>query len=90
MTEALTPTIKTMALPTGATAAVPGEAYQRPPNPGPTPKIPGEADAVEANIQIQEHAELLCAYHLANNVDKACVKGILEAFDGGPHCEICQ
>jgi hypothetical protein len=39
------------------------------------------APTVEGNIMIQEHRELLWLHHLVKNVDKACVKLLLDAFD---------
>jgi hypothetical protein len=61
---------------------IPGVAgYIRPTNPGATAKIPDEATPVVAKILIQEHGEEMRAYRLANNVDKACCKSILDAFD---------
>jgi hypothetical protein len=43
--------------------------------------IPDGAKSVAAAIMVQEHAELLRAYRLANNVDKVCCKCIIKAFD---------
>jgi hypothetical protein len=63
------------------TIQVPGEELLRLDNPCPTADIPDGVDTVKANIMIQEHGELLWAYRLANNVDKACVKLLLDAFD---------
>ena len=62
-------------------AQVPGHQYVRPTNPGAIAVIPDAATDLEAKIIMQEHAEQLRAYRLANNVDKACCIVILETCD---------
>jgi hypothetical protein len=60
----------------------PGVAsYIRAPKPNATATIPAEATPVAAQNIILAHAEEMRAYRLANNVDKACCKSILDAFD---------
>jgi hypothetical protein len=56
-------------------------AYVRPPKPNATATNPAEATPVEAQNLVLAHAEEMRAYRLANNVDKACCKSILDAFD---------
>jgi hypothetical protein len=58
---------------------VPG--YTHPTNPGATAEIPYAATPVAAQNLIHAHAEETRAYRLANNVDKARCKAILDAFD---------
>jgi hypothetical protein len=61
---------------------IPGVAgYILPLNPGATAEIPDAATPVEAQNLIHAHAENMRAYILVNNVDKACCKAILDAFD---------
>jgi hypothetical protein len=61
---------------------IPGvEGYERPKNPGATAEIPDAATPVASKILVQEHGDQMRAYRLANNVDKACCKAILDAFD---------
>jgi hypothetical protein len=61
---------------------IPGVAgYIRPPNPGATVEIPDAATPVAVQNLIRVHAENMRAYRLANNVDKACCKAILDSFD---------
>jgi hypothetical protein len=61
---------------------IPGVAgYTRPPNPGATAEIPEAATPVAAQTLIHVHAENIRAYRLANIIDKACCKAILDAFD---------
>jgi hypothetical protein len=55
--------------------------YTRPPNPGATAEIPDAATPVAEQNLICAHAENMRAYRLANNVDKACFKAILDYFD---------
>jgi hypothetical protein len=55
--------------------------YTRPPNPGATADIPDAATPVAAQNLIHAHAENMRAYRLANTVDNACCKAILDAFD---------
>jgi hypothetical protein len=57
------------------------KGYTRPTNPGAIDAITDEATPVAATIVTQEHGEELRAYRLANNVDKACCKSIVDAFD---------
>jgi hypothetical protein len=60
----------------------PGVAtYIRPPKPNATATIPEEATPVAAQNLVLAHAEEMRAYKLVNNVDKACCKSILDAFD---------
>jgi hypothetical protein len=56
-------------------------AYVRPPKPNATATIPAKATPVAAQILILAHADEMRAYILTNNVDKACCKSILDAFD---------
>jgi hypothetical protein len=56
-------------------------AYVRPPKPTATTTIPADATGVAAQHLFLAHAEEMRAYRLANNVDKACCKSILDAFD---------
>jgi hypothetical protein len=56
-------------------------AYIRPPKPNATVTIPVEATPMAAQNLVLAHAEEMLAYRLANNVDKACCKSILDAFD---------
>jgi hypothetical protein len=56
-------------------------AYVRPPKPTATATIPADATPVAAKNLVLAHAEEMRAYRLANNVDKACCKSILDAFD---------
>jgi hypothetical protein len=56
-------------------------AYVRPPKPTATATIPADATLVAAQNLVLAHAEDMRAYRLANNVDKACCKSILDAFD---------
>jgi hypothetical protein len=58
-----------------------GEELLSPENLGPNAAIPDGADTVKANIMIQEHGEIIWSYHLGINVDNACVKLLLDAFD---------
>jgi hypothetical protein len=61
---------------------IPGvTGYTRPTNPCTTAEIPNAATPVAAKILIQEHGEAMRAYRLANNVNKARCKAILDAFD---------
>jgi hypothetical protein len=61
---------------------IPGvTGYTRPTNPVTTAEIPDAATPVAAKILIQKHGEEMRAYRLENNVDKACCKAILDAFD---------
>jgi hypothetical protein len=59
---------------------VPGEDFLQLENPCPMSSIPKGATTVKATIVIQEHREILRSYHLANNVNKACAKLLLDAF----------
>jgi hypothetical protein len=56
-------------------------AYLRPPKPDATATIPAKATPLAAQNLTLAHAEDMRAYRLANNVDKACCKSILDAFD---------
>jgi hypothetical protein len=56
-------------------------SYVRPAKPTTTTTIPAEATPVAAQNIVLDHAEEMRAYRLANNVDKACCKSILDAFD---------
>jgi hypothetical protein len=56
-------------------------AYIRPPKPDATSTITAEATPVAAQNLIMAHVEEMRAYRLATNVDKACCKSILDAFD---------
>jgi hypothetical protein len=56
-------------------------AYARPPEPTATTTIPADVTQVTAQHLFLAHAEEMRAYRLANNVDKACCKSILDAFD---------
>jgi hypothetical protein len=62
---------------------IPGvTGYIRPPKLDATAMIPAEATPVASQNLILAHAEKMRAYRrLANNVDKACCKSILDAFD---------
>jgi hypothetical protein len=61
---------------------IPGVAdYVRPPKPTATATISVDATPVAAQNLVLAHAEEIRAYRLANNVDKACCKSILDAFD---------
>jgi hypothetical protein len=61
---------------------IPGVAgYTCPTNPGATTEIPDAATPVAAQNLMHAHAEDMRAYRLTNNVDKACCKAILDAFD---------
>jgi hypothetical protein len=53
----------------------------RPPKPDTTSTTPAEATPVAAQNLIMGHAEEMRANILAKNVDKACCKSILDAFD---------
>jgi hypothetical protein len=52
-----------------------------PPTSTATATIPADATPVAAHNLVLAHAEEMRAYILANNVDKACCKSILDAFD---------
>jgi hypothetical protein len=56
-------------------------AYVHPPKPTATATLPSDATPVAAQNLVLSHAEEMRAYRLANNVDKACCKSILDAFD---------
>jgi hypothetical protein len=56
-------------------------AYIRSPKQDATETIPAEATPVAAQNIILAHAEEMRAYIIANNVNKACCKSILDAFD---------
>jgi hypothetical protein len=56
-------------------------AYVCPPKPTTTATISADATPVAAHNLVLAHAEEMRAYILANNVDKACCKSILDAFD---------
>jgi hypothetical protein len=56
-------------------------AYVRPPKPTATTTIQTYATPVASQNLVFAHAEEMRAYRLANNVDKACCKSILDAFD---------
>jgi hypothetical protein len=56
-------------------------AYILPPKPDATATNPADATPVAAQNIMLAHAEDMRAYSLANNVDKACCKSILDAFD---------
>jgi hypothetical protein len=63
------------------TTQVPSKEFMRSKNPGPAATIPDGASSVEANIMIHEHGEIIWSYCLTNNVNKACAKLLLDAFD---------
>jgi hypothetical protein len=56
-------------------------AYARPLKPTATATIPSDVTAVAAQNLVLAHAEEMRAYRLANNVDKACCKSILDVLD---------
>jgi hypothetical protein len=56
-------------------------SHVRPPKPGATATTPADATPVAAQNLILAHAEDMRAYRLANNIDNACCKSILDDFD---------